>query len=95
MKDEGALFILNLLTVFKKMVGFPFFEHIMKIIQYFDLRVLFSGWPFYCKIYERHRKNHVHTVRTRNMCNTLWAVVNLNLNRTCPVCTGLPDYSVY
>ena len=25
----------------------------------------------------------------------LWAVVNLNSNRTCPVCTGLPDNSVY
>ena len=25
----------------------------------------------------------------------LWAVVNLNLNRTCPVCTGLPDNNVY
>ena len=27
--------------------------------------------------------------------NSLWAVVNLNSNRTCPVCTGLPDNSVY
>jgi len=26
---------------------------------------------------------------------TLWAVVNLNSNRTCPVCTGLPDNSMY
>ena len=25
----------------------------------------------------------------------LWAVVNLNLNRSGPVCTGLPDNSVY
>ena len=26
---------------------------------------------------------------------SLWAVVNLNSNRTCPVCTGLPDNSMY
>ena len=26
---------------------------------------------------------------------SLWAVVNLNSNRTSPVCTGLPDNSVY
>ena len=26
---------------------------------------------------------------------SLWAVVNLNSNRTCPVCTGQPDNSVY
>ena len=26
---------------------------------------------------------------------TLWAGVNLNSNTTCPVCTGLPDNSVY
>ena len=26
---------------------------------------------------------------------TLWAVVNLISNRTCPVCTGLPNNSVY
>ena len=29
------------------------------------------------------------------MHEPLWAVVNLNSNRTCPVCTGLPDNSVY
>jgi len=27
--------------------------------------------------------------------SSLWAVVNLNSNRTCPVCTGLIDNSVY
>ena len=33
---------------------------------------------------------------TSNIHITLgWAVVNLNSNRTCPVCTGLPDNCVY
>ena len=27
--------------------------------------------------------------------SSLWAVVNFNSNRTCQVCTGLPDNSVY
>ena len=31
----------------------------------------------------------------KNVDISLWAVVNLNSNRTCPVCTGLPDRGVY
>ena len=31
----------------------------------------------------------------QNMSISLWAVVNSNSNRTCPVFTGLPDNSVY
>ena len=53
------------------------------------LQTGYSIWknvsPFYSILLDYIMIHHTHSI----------PVVNLNLNRTCPVCTGLPDNSVY
>ena len=52
------------------------------------------------KLYQKFGINLTFLLMFRMECAmfifmSLWAVVNLNLNKTCPVCTGLPDNSMY
>ena len=62
----------------------------------------FSGHPIKVETEPAHKVGHVHTNMNKYTVNLEFRcsphsipVVNLNSNRTCPVCTGLPDNSVY
>ena len=74
----------------------------MKIEKHLSL-ILESVLIFQENVYQN--SNHIFTIRfsfkliiqgtVKEKRKSLWAIVNLNLNKTCPVCTSLSDNSVY